>query len=320
MGQVVQRPELLMPAGDLEKMRTAILYGADAVYLGVAGFSLRSHKAEFSLAELEVAVGEAHQLGVKVYAAVNILASNADLGKIPDLAKKLNDLQVDGVIISDPGVLLIFQEVCPSLAVHLSTQANTTNVSAVRFWQKHGVKRIVPARELSLAEVTAIAKAVPEVELELFIHGAMCVAYSGRCFLSAWRSGRGSNQGECTQPCRWQYRLDEASRPDDPLILEDDGRFSYLLSSKDLCMIEYLPELISAGVTSFKVEGRMKSVYYVATVTRAYRWAIDSYLKDPKQYTCQADWLAELNKASNRGFTTGFYFPKKERIAELASV
>ncbi len=314
----MKRPELLMPAGNLEKLRTAILYGADAVYLGVAGFSLRAQKAEFSLSELEMAVAEAHQAGVRVYVAVNILASNDDLEKLPSIAEHLQRIKVDGVIISDPGVLMIFRELAPEIPVHLSTQANTTNLKAVRFWQQQGVQRVVPARELNLTELAGIANAVPEVEVEAFIHGAMCVAYSGRCFLSTLRTGRSSNQGECTQPCRWEYRLQESARPEEPLILEDDGRFSYLLSSKDLCMIEYLPELIKAGVASFKIEGRMKSAYYVAAVTRAYRWAIDSYLADPEGYTCQAVWLEELRKASYRGFTTGFYFRDQGRVAELA--
>ncbi|NLY74002.1 MAG: U32 family peptidase [Firmicutes bacterium] len=302
------RPELLIPAGNLEKLRTAVLYGADAVYVGVEGLSLRARQAEFNLDDLAVGVKEAHQQGVKVYAALNIFARNRDLETIAGMVRQLAEMGIDGVIVSDPGVLEIIKTTQPGLSIHLSTQANTTNVAAVKFWKAQGVSRIVLARELTLAEIGEIAGEVPEMELEIFIHGAMCMAYSGRCYLSAYRNRRSSNQGDCTQPCRWEYLLLESTRPDSPLILEEDARYSYLLSSKDLCLIEYLPEVINSGVGSLKIEGRMKSVYYVAVVTRTYRWALNSYLRDPAGYKCLPEWLAELRKISYRGYTTGFYF------------
>jgi U32 family peptidase len=314
----LQRPELLIPAGNLEKLRTAVLYGADAVYVGVAGLSLRASQAEFTMIDLETGVREAHQQGVKVYAAINVFTKNEDLPVAERIIKELGDLNIDGVILSDPGMLSLVKRINPNLAIHLSTQANTTNVEAVKFWKGQGVSRIVLARELSLAEIAEISAAVPEIDIELFIHGAMCIAYSGRCFLSALQTGRSSNQGECTQPCRWEYLLHESSRPIDPLVLEEDQRYSYLLSSKDLCMIEYLPEIMAAGVHSLKVEGRMKSVYYVAMVTRTYRNALDAYMKNSTATSlrCQSEWLTELSKVSNRGFTTGFYFARGQKINE----
>lgn len=312
----MSRPELLIPAGNLEKLRTAVLYGADAVYVGVAGLSLRAKQAEFSMEDLELGTEEAHRKGVKVYAALNIFARNRDLDKVAKTVNNLADLKIDGLIISDPGVLETVKKSQPGIPIHLSTQANITNAAAVRFWKNQGVERIVLARELTLAEIGEIAKEVPEMELELFIHGAMCMAYSGRCYLSAYRNRRSSNQGDCTQPCRWEYLLVESTRPGSPLILEEDEHYSYLLSSKDLCMIEYLPEVLKSGVSSLKVEGRMKSAYYVAVVTRTYRWALDACLKDPERYQCLPEWLEELMKVSYRGYTTGFYF-KNEKINEV---
>jgi putative protease len=314
----MKNPELVIPAGNLEKLRTAVLYGADAVYVGVAGFSLRAGGAEFELADLGAGVVEAHQKGVKVYAALNIFARNHDLASLGSTVKALADLQIDAVIVSEPGMLRMVKKAAPDLAVHLSTQANTTNVEAVRFWKDQGVKRIVLARELNLHEVAEISGLVPEVELELFIHGAMCVAYSGRCFLSALRTGRSSNHGECTHPCRWEHQLVEKTRKEDPFILEEDSRYSYLLSSKDLCMIEYLPEVWKAGVAALKVEGRMKSAYYVAVVTRVYRQAIAELLKNPSNYQCRPEWLAELKEISNRGYTTGFYFTDGPKVNEIS--
>ncbi len=307
----MKKPELLVPAGDLEKLRTAILYGADAVYTGVEGLSLRAQQAEMTTAELAEGVRMAHQRGVKVYAAINISARNSDLALVKEKTGELAAIGVDGVILSDPGVLALVRRVAPRLPVHLSTQASTTNTEAVRFWHGQGVSRIVLARELNLEEIAAIARDVPEVELEIFIHGAMCLAYSGRCLLSSYLTGRSANRGECTHPCRWEYMLTERTRPDEPLILTEDGRYSYLLSSKDLRMIEYLPEVLAAGVSSLKIEGRMKTVYYVAVVTRTYRWALDAAFKDPEGYRCAPEWLAELDKVSNRGYTTGFYLKHK---------
>lgn len=310
------KPELLIPAGNLEKLRTAVLYGADAVYVGVAGLSLRARRSEFSMADLEIGVQEAHQSKIKVYAALNVFARNSDLGLAEETIQELNRLGIDGVIVSDPGVLRLVRRIDPRLPVHLSTQANTTNSEAVRFWKEQGVRRIVLARELSLSEVDAIARQISGIELELFIHGAMCMAYSGRCFLSAHWNRRSANQGDCTQPCRWDYLLVESSRPEQPLSLEEDDRYSYLLSSKDLCMLEYLPQILAAGVSALKVEGRMKSPYYVAAVTRTYRWALNNYLAEPLEFTVKQEWLDELRKVSYRGYTTGFYF-SKEPIHEV---
>lgn len=312
----MSRPELLIPAGNLEKLRTAVLYGADAVYVGVAGLSLRAKQAEFSLEDLAQGTEEAHRQGVKVYAALNIFARNRDLAKVPRIVNDLVDLGIDAIIISDPGVLETVKRIAPHLPIHLSTQANTTNTAAVQFWKAQGVERIVLARELNLAEIGEIAGQVPEIELELFIHGAMCMAYSGRCYLSFYRNRRSSNRGDCTQPCRWEYRLVESTRPGSPLIVEEDEDYSYLLSSKDLCMIEYLPQVLKAGVKSLKIEGRMKSAYYVAVVTRTYRWALDSCLEDPVRYQCAPEWLDELEKISYRGYTTGFYF-EAEKINQM---
>ncbi|HOJ76857.1 MAG TPA: U32 family peptidase [Bacillota bacterium] len=312
----MRRPELLIPAGNLEKLRTAILYGADAVYVGVAGLSLRARQSEFTLADLEMGIKEAHQKGVKVYAALNIFARNSDLPNVETVVNHLAEMAIDGIIASDPGVIQLIRKTNPNMVVHLSTQANTTNVEAVKFWANHGVSRIVLARELNLDEVAAIAKMVPEMEFELFIHGAMCMSYSGRCYLSSYLNHRSANQGDCSQPCRWEYQLIEATRPDVPLILEEDDRYSYFLSSKDLCMVEYLPQIVNAGISSLKVEGRMKTVYYVAVVTRTYRQALDSYLQDPEHYSVKAEWIDELNKVSNRGYTTGFYFAS-EKINEI---
>lgn len=311
----MHHPELLIPAGNLEKLHTAELYGADAVYIGVPGLSLRAKSAEISIADLAAVVHEAHSKDIKVYAAVNTFARNADLEQARKIIPALAATAVDAVIVSDPGMIRLIRNLTPQLPIHLSTQANTMNVEAVRFWRDQGVKRIVLARELNLREVGEIAKAVPEIELELFVHGAMCISYSGRCYLSAYRNRRSANQGDCSQPCRWEYLLHEATRPNDPLILQEDERYSYLLSSKDLCLIEYLPEILASGVSSLKIEGRMKSSYYVAVVTRTYRQALDALMQHPKNYRFQQEWIDELTKISNRGYTTGFAF-SEERINE----
>jgi putative protease len=310
-------PELLIPAGNLEKLRTALLYGADAVYVGVTGLSLRANSSEMSLADLAAGVNEAHAKGVKVYAAVNTFARNIDLEKAKRIVPELAVIGVDALIISEPGILRLIQKSAPQLPVHLSTQANTTNIEAVRFWRDQGVQRIILARELNLKEIGEIAAAVPEMELEVFIHGAMCMAYSGRCYLSAFRNRRSANEGDCSQPCRWEYFLYESTRPDDPLILEEDEHYSYLLSSKDLCLIEYLPEVLASGVTSLKIEGRMKSAYYVAVVTRAYRQALNALTEQKEKYQCRQEWIDELGTTSNRGYTTGFAFAE-EKINETS--
>jgi len=304
----MKKPELLIPAGNREKMQTAVLYGADAVYVGVAGLSLRASSAEMPLSDLAAAVIEAHAQGVKVYAAVNTFARNADLQKVREIIPELAAINVDALIVSDPGMIRLIRTLTPHIHIHLSTQANTTNAEAVRFWRDQGVRRIVLARELNLSEVGEIAAAVPEVELELFVHGAMCMAYSGRCYLSAYRNQRSANEGDCTQACRWEYLLYESTRPTDPMILEEDNRYTYLLSSKDLCLIDHLPEVLAAGVGSLKIEGRMKSTHYVAVVARTYRWAIDALMQHPENYRCNPQWMEELKKISYRGYTTGFAF------------
>ena len=311
----MKKPELLIPAGNLEKLRTALLYGAEAVYIGVEGLSLRASSSEMSMADLAAGVNEAHARGVKVYAAANTFARNADLEQAKKIIPELVIIGVDALIISEPGMLRLIRNSAPHLPIHLSTQANTTNIEAVRFWRDQGVRRIILARELNLKEVGEIATAVPEMELEIFIHGAMCMAYSGRCYLSAFRNRRSANEGDCSQPCRWEYLLHESTRPNDLLILKEDERYSYLLSSKDLCLIEYLPEVLASGVTSLKIEGRMKSTYYVAVVTRTYRQALDALMRQKEKYKCGPEWVDELTKISNRGYTTGFAF-SEEKINE----
>jgi putative protease len=311
----MKRPELLIPAGNLEKLRTALLYGADAVYVGVKGLSLRASSSEMSMNDLVSGVKEAHARGVRVYAAANAFTRNADLALAEKLIPELEATSIDALIISEPGILKLVQNLAPRLPLHLSTQANTTNAEAVRFWQDQGIKRIVLARELNLNEVGEIAAAVPEMELEIFIHGAMCISYSGRCYLSSFRNRRSANEGDCSQPCRWEYLLCESTRPDDPFILEEDDRYSYLLSSKDLCLIEYLPDVLASGATSLKIEGRMKSSYYVAVVTRTYRQALDALAHEKDQYRSRPEWMNELTKISNRGYTTGFAFAE-EKINE----
>jgi U32 family peptidase len=313
----MKKPELLIPAGNMEKLRTALLYGADAVYVGVQGLSLRAGSSEMSLPDLTSAVNEAHAKDVKVYAAANTFTRDKDFEQARIIIPRLAAIGIDALIISEPGMLRLIRRLAPQLPVHLSTQANTTNSEAVRFWQDQGVRRIVLARELNLKEVGEIAAAVPEMELEIFIHGAMCMAYSGRCYLSAFRNRRSANEGDCSQPCRWDYLLHESTRPDDPLILQEDDRYSYLLSSKDLCLIEYLPEALAAGVTSLKIEGRMKSAYYVAVVTRTYRQALDALIRQKEKYKCEPEWIDELTKISNRGYTTGFAFAE-EKINETS--
>ncbi|MDQ5985452.1 MAG: hypothetical protein CSYNP_01162 [Syntrophus sp. SKADARSKE-3] len=311
----LRRPELLVPAGNLEKLRTAVLYGADAVYVGIAGLSLRSAAAELTPEKLATAIVEAHAKGVKVYGALNTFARDKDLVQARRIIPDLYAMDLDAAIVSDPGMIRIIRKMAPKLPIHLSTQANTTNSEAVRFWGDQGVTRIILARELSLREVGKMAATVPDMELEVFVHGAMCMSYSGRCYLSAYRNCRSANAGDCSQPCRWEYLLCEATRPHDPLIVEEDERFSYLLSSKDLCLIEHLPEVVAAGVGSVKIEGRMKSAYYLAVVTRTYRQAIDSLMEQKEAYRFDPAWWDELGTVSHRGYTTGFAFTE-EKITE----
>ncbi|MEG6615853.1 U32 family peptidase [Peptococcaceae bacterium 1198_IL3148] len=301
----MQKPELLAPAGDLEKLKSAIIYGADAVYLGGKQFGLRASANNFGAEDLALGVEFAHQHGAKVYVTVNIFAHNHDLQLLPNYLNFLQDTGVDAIIVSDPGVIATARSVTPKLPIHLSTQANTTNWASVQFWQQQGVERVVLARELSLNEIKDISDKV-DIELEAFIHGAMCMSYSGRCLLSNHLTGRDANRGDCAQACRWKYYLMEEKRPGQYFPVEEDNRGTYFMSSRDLSLIEYVPQLIEAGVKSFKIEGRMKSVHYVATVVKCYRQAIDNYFNNREHYRIDPRWLDEIAKVSHREYTTGF--------------
>ena len=311
----MKKVELLAPAGDLEKLRMAVIYGADAVYLGGKEFGLRAYAGNFSLAEIKEGVEFAHQHQAKVYVTVNIFPHNDDLTGLGDYLCALEDCGVDGVLFADTGVWKIAREINSKLNFHLSTQANTTNWASAQFWEKQGVKRIVLARELSLAEIKEIRRNV-QVELEVFVHGAMCISFSGRCLLSNYMAGRDANRGQCTQPCRWNYALVEEKRPGHYYPIEEDERGSYIFNAQDLCLIRHLPELIEAGVNSLKIEGRMKSVHYVATVVQAYRKAIDAYYRDPAAYRFDEQWYEEILKVSHRAYTTGFFSGKPQSGAQ----
>ncbi|GFN36032.1 peptidase U32 family protein [Tepidimicrobium xylanilyticum] len=305
------KPELLAPAGDLEKLKMAITYGADAVYLGGESFGLRKGAKNFSLEEIDEGIKFAHSRGKKVYVTLNIIPHNEDLVGLEEYVENLYNLQVDGVIVSDPGVFSVIRRTVPNLPIHLSTQTSITNFETIMFWYNLGIKRIVLARELSLNEIKEIIdKAPKDLEIETFVHGSMCISYSGRCLLSNYMTGRDANRGDCAHPCRWKYYLMEEKRPGEYFPVYEDEKGTFIMNSKDLCMIEYIPNLIKTGIKSFKIEGRVKSSYYVATVVRSYRMAIDAYFKDPENYTFNQDWLDEIKKASYRDFTTGFYFGK----------
>jgi len=303
------RTELLAPAGDLEKLKAAVLYGADAVYLGGRHFGLRAGAGNFDDAELAEGVRFAHAHSARVYVTVNIFAHNRDLALLPAYLESICEAGADAVIVSDPGVVSLVRRLHPDLPIHLSTQANTTNWAAARFWEELGVTRIVLARELTLEEIREIRKKAA-LELEIFVHGAMCISYSGRCLLSSYMTGRDANRGDCAQSCRWKYALAEEKRPGEYFPIEEDSRGSYILGSRDLCLIEHIPALVGAGVSSFKIEGRMKSVNYVAGVVKAYREALDAYHRDPENYRFNPSWLAEIEKVSHRDYSTGFLFGK----------
>ncbi len=304
--------ELLIPAGSLEVLKVAVLYGADAVYLGGEAFGLRAKAKNFTLEEIREGIDFAHSHGVKVYITANILAHNGDLPGVEAYFSELRELKPDALIISDPGVFAIARRVCPEIDIHISTQANNTNYGTYRFWWELGARRVVSARELSLAEIREIRERIPEeMEIESFIHGAMCISYSGRCLLSNFLTGRDANQGACTHPCRWKYSLVEETRPGEYFPVMENDRGTFIFNSKDLCMIEHIPEMVEAGIDSFKIEGRMKTALYVATVTRAYRLAIDAFRRDPEEYRANLAWYREeIGKCTNREFTTGFYFGK----------
>lgn len=303
------KPELLLPAGNLEKLKFAIAYGADAVYLGTSDFSLRTSSDDFSPENLSSAIDYAHQKGIKVYLTANIFLRNEDIASMEGYLKQVASVPFDAIIISDPAALELVQECLPKREVHLSTQANTTNWRSVRFWQKLGVKRIILARELSLKEIAEIHQQVPDMELEAFVHGSMCMAYSGRCVISNYMTNRDANHGECSQSCRWSWEITEEKRPGESYRVEEDQHGTYLFNSKDLCLVEHLRELKDAGVTSFKVEGRSKSIYYLTTAARVYREAIDTLFSGPGG-EFDPRWMEELLTTANRGFTEGFLYGK----------
>jgi putative protease len=304
----VKRTELLAPAGDFEKLRTAVHYGADAVYLGDSRFSLRGKAGNFDAAEMGKAVDYARSRGVKLYVTVNIFPHNRDLGAIEEHIAFLQEIGPDAVVVSDPGIFATFRKRAPELDLHVSTQANVTNAESARFWEGLGARRIVLSRELSIDEIGAIRKRT-DAELEVFVHGSICISYSGRCYISSFLAERSANTGECTNSCRWNYALAEEKRPGEYFPVFDDDRGTYLMSSKDLCMIEHLPLLAEAGVNSFKIEGRMKGMNYVAGVVKTYREAIDAMTK--AGYKVEERWMRELSMISSRGYTTGMFFGKQ---------
>lgn len=314
----MERVELLAPAGDMDKLKTALHFGADAVYIGGSCFSLRANAKNFDKEQLKEAVEYTHERGKKIYVAANVFAFNSDFPALEEYFRMLESTGVDAVIISDAGVLALCRQVAPNLEIHLSTQANTTNKYAAKFWAEQGVKRVVLARETSMSDIREIRDYLPaDVEIEAFVHGAMCIAYSGRCLLSNALTGRSSNRGDCVQACRWEFAIVEKNRGGIPLTIGEEERGTYLLNSKDLNMIGHIGELIESGVTSFKVEGRMKSPYYVASVINAYRKAIDLYYeckKDGKDYVLPKYISDELFKNSHRAYTTGFYYGEKDNV------
>ncbi|RZB29874.1 MAG: putative protease [Desulfobacteraceae bacterium Eth-SRB1] len=306
--------ELLAPAGNFEKLEIAIHYGADAVYLGGKDFSLRNFSGNFTLDELQKAVDLGRKNNVKIYVACNIYSRNFEQREIADYLQKIGEICPDAVIVADPGILMEACGIIPHIPVHLSTQANTTNYKTVLFWKKQGVKRVNVARELSLKEIKEIASH-KSIEIEAFVHGAMCISYSGRCLLSSFMTNRDSNRGMCSHPCRWKYAVVEELRPGEYMPLYEDSRGSYIFNSKDLCMIEHIPEMIKAGLTSLKIEGRMKGINYIASTVKVYREAIDACYESPADYTVKKEWLKELNTINNRGYCTGFYFGDPDEIS-----
>ena len=315
----MRNTELLIPAGSLDVLKTAVVYGADAVYIGGEAFGLRAKAHNFSLEDMREGVEFAHSRGVKVYVTANILAHNDDLEGVEQYFEELKSVGPDALIISDPGVFTIAKRVLPEMELHVSTQANNTNYGTYLFWYQQGAKRVVSARELSLKEIREIRARIPEdMEIESFMHGAMCISYSGRCLLSNFFTGRDANQGACTHPCRWKYSIVEETRPGEYMPVYENERGTYIFNSKDLCMIEHIPELIDAGIDSFKIEGRMKTALYVATVARTYRKAIDDFKKDPELYRQNMEWYKEeIGKCTYREFTTGFYFGKPGADAQI---
>lgn len=315
----MRKTELLIPAGSLDVLKTAVIYGADAVYLGGEAFGLRAKAKNFTNEEIKEGIAFAHAHGVKVYITANILAHNEDLSGVEAYFNELKEIRPDALIISDPGVFAIAKRVIPDMELHISTQANNTNYGTYLFWHELGAKRVVSARELSLKEIREIRDHIPEdMEIESFIHGAMCISYSGRCLLSNYFTGRDANQGACTHPCRWKYSVVEETRPGEYMPVYENERGTFIFNSKDLCMIEHVPEMIEAGIDSFKIEGRMKTALYVATVARTYRKAINDYLESPEKYRANMEWYKEeIGKCTYREFTTGFYFGKPDSDTQI---
>ena len=308
----MKKPELLLPANNPEVLRIAVLYGADAVYIGGEAFSLRAKAKNFSGPEMRESIAFAHAHGAKVYVTANILAHNADIAQAEAYFRELKELKPDALLIADPGMFCIARRVCPGIEIHISTQANNVNYETFRFWHALGASRVVCGRELSLEEIKQIRSEIPDdLEIEAFVHGAMCISYSGRCLMSNYLAGRDANHGECTHPCRWKYAVVEETRPGEYMPVYENERGTYIFNSRDLCMIEHLPDLIHAGVDSLKIEGRMKTALYVAVCARTYRIAIDDYFTDPKLYESRMDWYREqIASCTYRRFTTGFFYGK----------
>ena len=315
----MKKPELLIPASSLEVLKTAVLFGADAVYIGGEAFGLRAKAKNFSHEDMKEGIAFAHARNVRVHVTANILAHNGDLAGAEKYFEELRELSPDALIIADPGMFMLAKRICPEIDIHISTQANNTNYMTYRFWHELGAKRVVCARELSLKEIREIRENIPaDMEMESFIHGSMCISYSGRCLLSSFLAGRDANQGACTHPCRWKYAVMEESRPGEYFPVYENERGTYIFNSKDLCMIEHIPEMIAAGIDSFKIEGRMKTALYVAAVARTYRRAIDDYLESEEKYRANMDWYKEeIAKSVHRQFTTGFYFGKPDENTQI---
>lgn len=315
----MRKPELLVPASSLEVLKIAVIFGADAVYIGGEAFGLRAKAKNFSHDDMAAGIAFAHEHGVKVYVTVNILAHNYDLEGVREYLYELKELKPDGLIIADPGIFMYAKEICPEIERHISTQANNTNYETYRFWYQLGAKRVVTARELSLEEIREIRAHIPDdMEIETFIHGAMCISYSGRCLLSNYLTGRDANQGACTHPCRWKYSIVEEKRPGEYMPVFENERGTYIFNSKDLCMIEHIGDILESGIDSLKIEGRMKTALYVATVARTYRKAIDDYMESPEKYQANMSWYQEqISNCTYRQFTTGFFYGKPDENTQI---
>ncbi|MBL0224363.1 MAG: U32 family peptidase [Geobacteraceae bacterium] len=312
----MHKPELLAPAGNMEKLKISLHYGADAVYLGGHSFGLRNMADNFTLAEMGSALELCHDRGVKVYLTVNSYPRNEAMADLETYLKSVASLPFDAYIVADPGVIELVRCLSPDRELHLSTQANTINLHSARFWQRQGIRRVNLAREMSLENIRETVASVPGMEFEAFVHGALCISYSGRCLISSMLTGRDANQGECTHPCRWSYHLVEEQRPGEYFPVQEDENGTFIFNSRDLCLLEHIPALVESGIASLKIEGRMKGINYVASVLRVYRQALDEYLADPAGWSCRAEWLEELAKLSHRGYTTGFLFGEPRTVGQ----